>query len=72
MLRFVLAIIIVAVAAFCAGFTGLNGSFVWDDISLLVLQPVYRNFDLRTIFLSPARQLAMPKFSVAGKAARNT
>lgn len=54
MLRFVLAIIIVAVAAFCAGFTGLNGSFVWDDITLLVLQPVYRNFDLRTIFLSPA------------------
>lgn len=54
MSRFVLAIIIVAVAAFGAGFTGLNGDFVWDDISLLVLKPIYRNFDLRTIFLSPA------------------
>lgn len=54
MSRFVLAIIIVAVTALGAGFTGLNGKFVWDDISLLVLKPVYRNFDLRTIFFSPA------------------
>ncbi len=54
MFRFVSAIIIVAVAAFGAGFTGLNGAFVWDDIALLVLKPVYRHFDLRTFFFSPA------------------
>jgi hypothetical protein len=37
-----------------AGYSGLNGDFVWDDVSLLIIKPVYRNFDLKTIFLSPA------------------
>lgn len=55
--RFMLAIIIVAVAAFGAGYTGLNGDFVWDDVSLMVMKPVYRNFDIQKILFSPGNDV---------------